>query len=120
MVKFSEDDSLGKVITKKQMFCSIGVPPASPIKDLSTLAFAAGAKMFSVLCGWTFTTADPNAKYKSFIIGFVAKLRSKIYRQAVTNPSQWYILKPINFMRQDVLDKKTCLIQYRFDVDKFF
>ena len=99
------------------MFASIGV---KPLEKTSDLAFAAGARKFSSLCGFVFTTAAPNAEYKQFAIAFVSKLRSKIYHQATNNPSQWFIFRRINPIRVDVLDKKACLVNYGFDVDKFF
>lgn len=117
MVKFDDDESLGKTIAKRQMFASIGV---TPLEKTSDLAFAAGARKFSALCGFMFTTASPNAEYKQFAVAFVSKLRSRIYRQANTNPSQWFILRRINPVRVDVLDKKACFVNYGFDVDKFF
>ena len=117
MVKFDDDESLGKTIAKRQMFASIGV---KPLEKTSDLAFAAGARKFSSLCGFVFTTAAPNAEYKQFAIAFVSKLRSKIYHQATKNPSQWFIFRRINPIRVDVLDKKACLVNYGFDVDKFF
>ena len=117
MVKFSDDESLGKVVSKKQMFCSIGV---EPLKKVTDLAFAAGARKFSCLCGIDFTTADENAQYKNFTIAFVSKIRSKIYRRANANPSQWFIFRKINPVRIDVLDKKALLVNYGFDIDKFF
>lgn len=117
MVKFSDDESLGKVVSKKQMFCSIGV---EPLKKVADLAFAAGARKFSCLCGIDFTTADDKAEYKHFTIAFVSKIRSKIYRQANANPSQWFIFRKINPIRVDVLDKKALLVNYGFDIDKFF
>ena len=117
MVKFDNDECLGKVIAKKQTFCSIGV---RPIEKLYDLAFASGARKFSCLCGFMFTTAAENAEYKTFTIAFVSKLRSKIYRQANTNPSQWFIFKKIDAARVDVLDKQALLVNYGFDIDKFF
>jgi len=50
----------------------------------------------------------------------VSKLRSKIYRKATANPSQWFIFRKINPIRVDVLDKKALLVNYGFDIDKFF
>ncbi len=117
MVNFNDDESLGKVIAKRQIFCSIGLKPIQKVEELS---FAAGARKFSCLCGFTFTTAAPNAKYNKFIVAFVSKIKSRIVRQAHRNPSRWFIFRPINAIRVDVLDKKACLINYGFDVDKFF
>ena len=117
MVKFKDDESLGKVVAKMQMFCSIGV---DPLKKVTNLAFAAGARKFSCLCGIDFTTANESAQYKHFTIAFVSKLRSKIYRKATANPSQWFIFRKINPIRVDVLDKKALLVNYGFDIDKFF
>ena len=59
-------------------------------------------------------------KFPRFMISFVCKLRSKIYRQQQHNPSQWFIFRRINKNRVDVLDKKALLVNYGFDIDKFF
>lgn len=135
--KFDDDESLGQVVANKQPFCNISAKLFQNVGSLAqkqsaeqndkqlaqsveALAYAAGVRMFSQLCGFVFWTKDPNTKYKRFMISFVSKTKSRIYRQAIRNPTCWYIFRPINNMRWDVLDKKACLINYGFDVDKFF
>lgn len=117
MTKFKTDDFLGKVVKNTRMFCSIGL---EPIKDIFQLRFAAGGNKFSQLCGFIFDSANENIDYPRFAIAFVCKLRSKIYRQQDTNPSMWYIFKKISKERVDVLDAKQLLVNYGFDVKKFF
>lgn len=117
MVNFKDDESLGKTVKSTRLFCSIGV---EPIKKIDQLRFAAGGNKFSQLCGFLFDSADPKSEYPRFSISFVCKLRSKIYRQQTTNPSQWFIFKKVSNTRVDVLDKKALLANYGFDIDKFF
>ena len=117
MTKFKTDDFLGKVVKNTRMFCSIGL---EPIKDIFQLRFAAGGNKFSQLCGFIFDSANENIDYPRFAIAFVCKLRSKIYRQQDKNPSMWYIFKKISKERVDVLDAKQLLVNYGFDVKKFF
>lgn len=117
MTKFKSDDFLGKVVKNTRMFCSIGV---EPIKDMFQLRFAAGGNKFSQLCGFIFDSANESIDYPRFSISFVCKLRSKIYRQQNKNPSMWYIFKKISNERVDVLDEKQLLVNYGFDIKKFF
>ena len=115
MVKFNEDEDLGKVIAKKQLF-SFG---AAPLTDLRELVFAAGGNKFSSLCGFRFTS-KAETQYKDFFVAFVCKMRSKIYHNAPNNPSQWYLFKKISNKEMHVMDKSSVKVQYGFDVDKFF
>lgn len=115
MVSFNDEASLGQVIEKKQMF-SFG---AAPIQQFKEIVFAAGGNKFSSLCGFKFTS-KANTEYKEFFISFVCKLRSKIYRQSTTNPSQWFIFKKISGKELHCMDKESMLAQYGFDVDLFF
>lgn len=117
MTKFKTDDFLGKAVKNTRMFCSIGL---EPIKDMFQLRFAAGGNKFSQLCGFIFDSANESIDYPRFAIAFVCKLRSKIYRQQNTNPSMWYIFKKISKERVDVLDEKQLLVNYGFDIKKFF
>ena len=126
MINFKTDESLGKVVAKTQLSCSIGI---KPIKDVNQLRFAAGGNKFSQLCSFIFDSANPKAEYPRFQIAFVCKLRSEKYRRKPTNGehsvfnttgSQWYIFKKINSMRIDVLNKQALLVNYGFDIDKFF
>lgn len=116
MIKFN-DEFLGKIVKKPQMFCSIGL---EPITDYTQLRFAAGGNKFSSLCGFIFDCAEPKIEFPRYMIAFVSKLRSSIYRQQQRNPSQWFIFRRINKNRVDVLDKKVLSIGYGFDIDKFF
>lgn len=117
MVKFKDDEFLGKTVKNTRLYCSIGV---EPIKDVFQLRYAGGGNKFSSLCGFMFDTAAEGAEFPRFMISFVCKLRSKIYRQQQHNPSQWFIFRRINKNRVDVLDKKALLVNYGFDIDKFF
>lgn len=110
------DDSLGKTITGMSCWC-FGV---KPIESLWNLQFAAGGHKFSQLCAFKFKSAMPNQKYTDFIIAFVAKMRSRIYRQASLNPSQWYIFKKISPVQSDVLGPEELFINYGFDINRFF
>lgn len=116
MVRFKTDPSLGPTVSEYKCW-TFGY---QPIESMFQLSFAAGGNKFSQLCSFKFTSAMPNAEFPTFSIAFVAKLRSKIYRQATRNPSQWYIFKKISFNRTDVLTKQQLLINYGFDIDKFF
>lgn len=117
MVKFKDDEFLGKTVKNTRLYCSIGV---EPIKNMFQLRYAGGGNKFSSLCGFMFDTAAEGAQFPRFMISFVCKLRSKIYRQQQHNPSQWFIFRRINKNRVDVLDKKALLVNYGFDIDKFF
>lgn len=117
MVKFKDDEFLGKTVKSTRLYCSIGV---EPIKNIFQLRYAGGGNKFSSLCGFMFDTAAEGAEFPRFMISFVCKLRSKIYRQQQHNPSQWFIFRRINKNRVDVLDKKALLVNYGFDIDKFF
>ena len=117
MVKFKDDEFLGKTVKSSRIYCSIGV---EPIKSLEQLRYAGGGNKFSSLCGFMFDSANEGTEFPRFMISFVCKLRSKIYRQQKTNPSQWFIFRRINHNRVDVLDKKALAVNYGFDIDKFF
>ena len=145
MIKYSEDENLGKAAKPIGFFC--WTSSHSPIRDKNDLIFAGGGNKFSSLCGLKFEVissedeekpevdqsaddkaAQQNAKNVEananaegqFEICFVAKLRSKIYRRAPQNPSQWYIFRRVDDKTVYVLDKKTTKLMYNFDVDKFF
>ena len=78
-------------------------PVVSPIQ----VAFAAGAKMFSVCAAITFTC--PKVEQNNvFKLVFCAKLHSKIFRKDPTNRSSWFIWQPIG--------KSGCMV---WDTDKF-
>lgn len=115
MTSFNDEASLGQVIEKKSIY-SFG---AAPIKQFKEIVFASGGNKFSSLCGFKFTS-KANTEYKEFFISFVCKLRSKIYRQASANPSQWFIFKKISGKELHCMDKQSMLTQYGFDVDLFF
>ena len=115
MINFNNDEDLGKVIDKKQLF-SFG---AAPITSFKEIVFAAGGHKFSSLCGFKFIS-KAETDYKEFFIAFVCKLRSKIYHNAINNPSQWYVFKKISNKEMHCLDAKSLKIQYGFDLTKFF
>lgn len=85
---------------------------------MNDLAFYAGADKFSSLCGFRFVSAA-STQYPNFYIAFNAKLRSKRFRQEVRPPA-WRFVKQISKRELHVVDKKSALAQYGFDVDKFF
>lgn len=116
MINFKTDENLGKVVKNTQIFCAIG---ADPLDSMFKLRFAAGGNKFSQLCGFLFQSANEGTEYKKFAVCFVCKLRSRIYRQQTNNPSQWYIMRVVSKTQVDILDKKACLVNYGFDVDKF-
>ena len=115
MIKFDEDSDLGQVIEKKELQ-SFG---DKPIKSLKQLVYVAGGNKLSNLCKFKFISKSPT-QYKEFCIAFVCKIRSKIYRQQQTNPSQWFIFKIISDKEIHCMTKKDLLAQYGFDIEKFF
>lgn len=115
MTNFIADAELGQVVEKKQLF-SFG---AAPLTNLKALVFAAGGHKFSALCGFNFTT-KADVEFKRFTVAFVCKIRSKFYHNATNNPSQWYIFKQISPKELHCLTKEQLLMQYGFNIDKFF
>ena len=115
MIKFDEDSDLGQVIEKKELQ-SFG---DKPIESLKQLVYVAGGNKLSNLCKFKFISKSPT-QYKEFCIAFVCKIRSKIYRQQQTNPSQWFIFKIISDKEIHCMTKKDLLAQYGFDIEKFF
>lgn len=86
-----------------KVWCFGKDPVVSPVQ----VAFAAGAKMFSICAGLTFVC--PKVKENNtFKFVFCAKLHSKIYRKDPANRTAWYIWQPIG--------KSGCLV---LDTDKF-
>lgn len=91
------------LMTPPKIWCFGKDPIVSPIQ----VAFAAGAKMFSICAGMTFSC--PKVKENNvFKFVFCAKLHSKIYRRDPSNRSSWYIWQPIG--------NSGCLV---LDTDKF-
>lgn len=95
-------------------------PIVSPIQ----VAFAAGAKMFSLCAGFTFTC--PKVKENNvFKFVFCAKLHSKIYRKDPSNRSSWYIWQPIKssgclVLDSDKFEEMTGVDIYKFIKTDFF
>ena len=116
MIKFKDDDSLGKTVDRMKAMC-FGF---EPIQNMLDMRLYGGGHKFSRLCAFKFHSALPKHAKPNFSIAFVAKLRSKIYRKQTENPSQWYIFKSISPTQIDVLGKKELLLNYGFDIDKFF
>lgn len=118
MIKFETDENLGQVVDMTNIVKTcFGV---EPIVDIWDLRMWGGGSKFSMLCGFRFISKNPNTKFPKFSIAFVSKLRSKFYRQAAVNPSQWFAFKSIGMGQKDVLDRQALLVNYGFDVDKFF
>ena len=116
MIKFKDDENLGKAVDKMTAMC-FGY---EPIQSMWDLRIAGGGHKFSQLCAFKFHSKMPNHEFPIFSIAFVAKLRSKIYRQQMSNPSQWYIFKRISPVQVDVLGPDELFVNYGFDVKKFF
>lgn len=87
--------------------------------DMEMLAYAAGARKFSSLCGFTFVSKI-NKDNPVFKIIFVAKVRSKIYQAKTVNPAAWYIEKIINKDTVEIIDAIQLYSQYDFDLKSFF
>lgn len=117
MINFNDDENLGQAAEIVEEW-SFG---EQPIKNMWELRLAAGGHKFSKLCEFKFMSKMKECKrYPEFSIAYVAKLRSKIYRQATFNPSQWYIFKKVSDKQYDVLSKENLFYTYNFDIDKFF
>lgn len=116
MIKFRDDENLGKVIDRMSAMC-FGY---EPIQSMWDLRIAGGGHKFSQLCAFKFHSKMPNQEFPIFSVAFVAKLRSKIYRQQTNNPSQWYIFKRISPTQVDVLGPDELFVNYGFDIKKFF
>lgn len=87
---------------------------------MEDLAFAAGERRDSALCGFKFKSKI-NPAYTDLEIVFCCKLRSKIYRRAPQNPSQWFaFLKMPEKHQLQVLSKDDLMLATDFDIDKFF
>lgn len=95
-------------------------PIVSPVQ----VAFAAGAKMFSMCAAFSFTC--PKVKENNvFKFVFCAKLHSKIYRKDPTNRSSWYIWQPIGksgciVLDSDKFEEMTGVDIYKFVKTDFF
>ena len=87
--------------------------------DMEMLAYAAGARKFSSLCGFTFVSKT-NKKNPIFKIIFVSKVRSKIYHAKTVNPAAWYIEKVIDRNTVEIIDAIQLYSQYDFDLKEFF
>lgn len=116
MIKFKDDENLGKAVDKMTAMC-FGY---EPIQSMWDLRMAGGGHKFSQLCAFKFHSTMPKHEFPFFSIAFVAKLRSKIYRQATANPSQWYIFKRLSPLQVDVLGPDELFVNYGFDIKKFF
>lgn len=115
MIVFDEDEDLGKVVESKELQ-SFG---DKPIESFKVLVYAAGGNKLSNLCKFKFVSKAPT-DYKEFCIAFVCKIRSKIYHQKNTNPSQWFIFKVISDTEVHCLSQKDLLNNYGFDINKFY
>lgn len=117
---------------------------STPVNSLNRIKFCGGANKFSSLCGFHFKLKQQNEKniaqiidrsktikaftFEDLRIVFCAKLRSKIYRQAIYNPSEWFIFGKISNDRIQVLSREDCLYATStdedysngFDIEKFF
>ena len=123
---FKNDPFLGQSIDPEGS--SMVLMGANGIKSLSQLNYMAGGKKTSYLCGFSLKSSIPEAVKRSgreFIhIMFVAKIRSRIFHRAPTNPSQWYAFFPITNEKVNgafrVISAEECLAKYAIDLNKFF
>ena len=123
---FKNDPFLGQSIDPNGS--SMVLMGVNGIKSLQQLNYIAGGKKTSYLCGFSIKSAIPEAVKRSgrgyIHIMFVAKMRSRIYRRAPTNPSQWYVFFPITDEKTNgafrVLSAEECLAKYAIDLHKFF
>jgi hypothetical protein len=91
------------------------------ITEYWQIANAAGVHKFSKICGFTFISNIPG-DYKMFQIVFKPAYRSDIFRQKrETMQSRWYIVIPLDKDGRSIqiIDKRTLLKEYNFDVDAF-
>lgn len=115
MVKFNTTTGLGDVATLVSAY-SFGVDPITSFDDI---IFAGGGNKFSTTCGFRFKSKLKGHPKPEFNVTFCTKFRSNIYHQVNTNPSKWFIFQqPVERVIQ-VLDKRSCLDEYGFDITLF-
>lgn len=117
-VKFSEEASLGGVVSKKDLICTLGI---EPIKNLEKeLQFSCGFDKLGFLCGFKFESSFQGSVGKKFFVVFVPKLKSHIMRQQARGRSSWYIWEWLSSTEVNVLSKAAALKKFGFDIDLFF
>ena len=117
-VKFSEEASLGGVVSKKDLICTLGI---EPIKNLEKeLQFSCGFDKLGFLCGFKFESSFQGSVGKKFFVVFVPKLKSHIMRQQARGRSSWYIWEWLSRTEVNVLSKDAALKKFGFDIDLFF
>ena len=79
MINFKEDEDLGKVIDKRQLF-SFG---AAPITSFKEIVFAAGGHKFSSLCGFKFISKQKQIIKNSLLLSFASFVQKFIIMQLV-------------------------------------
>ena len=118
LVKFSEEASLGKVVSERALVCQLGV---SPIRDLERqLQFACGFDKLGFLCGFRFISSFPESRGKRFYVVFVPKLKSSIMRQQARGRSSWYVWEWNSSTDVNVLSQDATMKKFGFDIDLFF
>lgn len=118
VIKFSEEDTLGKVVSDKKLICTLGVAPIQNIE--SELQYSCGFDKLGFLCGFKFISNFQNMVGKKFFVVFVPKLKSHIMRQQIRGRSSWYIWEWVNSTEVNVLSKDAALNKFGFDIDLFF
>lgn len=117
-VKFSEEASLGGVVSERKLLCTLGVKPIQNLEK--ELQFACGFDKLGFLCGYKFISSFPQAFGKKFFVIFVPKLKSHIMRQQARGRSSWYIWEWLSSTEVNVLSKDAALKKFGFDIDLFF
>ena len=117
-VDFSEEPSLGGVVSEKKLICTLGVKPIQNIEK--ELQFACGFDKLGFLCGFKFVSSFQKSFGKKFFVVFVPKLKSHIMRQQARGRSSWYIWEWISNTDVNVLSRDAAISKFGFDIDLFF
>lgn len=117
-VKFSEEASLGGVVSEKKLLCTLGVKPIQNLEK--ELQYSCGFDKLGFLCGFKFVSSFQGQVGKKFFVVFVPKLKSHIMRQQARGRSSWYIWEWLSNTEVNVLSKDAALRKFGFDIDLFF
>ena len=118
-VKFSEEPSLGGVISEKKLLSNIGVRPVQNLER--ELQIACGFDKLGFLCGFKFTSSFQKQTGKKFFVVFVPKLKTSfMFRQHKRGLSSWYVWEWNSTTDVNVLSQPKTLEKFGFDIDLFF
>lgn len=118
-VKFSEESSLGGVVSEKKILSNIGVKPIQNIER--ELQIACGFDKLGFLCGFKFVSSFQKSLGKKFFIVFVPKLKTSfMFRQHKRGLSSWYVWEWNSTTDVNVLSQPKTLEAFGFDIDLFF